>query len=252
MREGEPSRTAWGAAVHRAVHQVLDDPVLFEDPLAFAILTTDRDVVLAGAPARSRLRRFIALRHRLAEETLAAASARGTRQVVVLGAGLDTIAYRHRELTVFEVDHPATQAWKRERLAEAGIPEAATYVGVDFESEDLLARLVEEGYDAATPSVFVWLGVVPYLTRAAVAATLRAVGSLPGAEIVLDHAGTERDADAAERHRRLAERVAAIGEELIEAWSPGEMAALLEASGFTEVEELLPPGRGAHVVRARR
>lgn len=254
MRDGEPSRTAFGAAVHRAVHPLLDDPVLFEDPLSFAILGMDRDEVLASAQPRSRLRTFVALRQRLAEQALATAYDRGTRQAVVLGAGLDTIAYRnpHADLTVFEVDHPATQGWKRERLAAAGIPAAATYVGVDFERDDLLGRLVEEGFDADAPAEFVWLGVVPYLTREAVAATLGALGSLPCAEVVLDLAGTDRDAEGEERHRRLAERVAAVGEELTPAWAPGEMAALLTRSGFTEVEELLPAGLGAQVVRARR
>lgn len=254
MREGEPSRTAWGAAVHRAVHPLLDDPVLFDDPLALRILGVDRDAVLSEARPTSRLRLFVALRHRTADEAVAAAYARGTRQVVVLGAGLDTIAYRntHADLTVFEVDHPATQAWKRERLADAGIAEAAVHVAVDFEREDLMARLVDEGFDPTTPAVFVWLGVVPYLTRTAVAATLGAIGVVPGAEVVLDHAGTERDAAGEERHRRLAERVAALGEELTEAWAPGEMAALLTASGFTEVVELLPPGSGAQIVRASR
>lgn len=254
MREGEPSRTAWGAAVHRAVHPLLDEPVLFDDPLALRILGVDRDTVLAEAAPRSRLRLFVALRHRTADETLAAAYARGTRQCVVLGAGLDTIAYRneHADLRVFEVDHPATQAWKRARLADAGIAEAATYVALDFERDDLMGRLVEEGFDPTSPAVFVWLGVVPYLTRPAVEATLRAIGAVPGAEVVLDHAGTERDAAGEERHRRLAERVAALGEELTEAWAPGEVAALLQRSGFAEVEELLPAGSGAHVVRARR
>ena len=89
-----------------------------------------------------------------------------------------------------------------------------TYVGVDFERDDLTSRLVEDGFDASRPAVFVWLGVVPYLTRDAVAATLRAVAAVPGAEVVLDHAGTERDAAGKEPHRRLAERVAALGEEL--------------------------------------
>jgi methyltransferase (TIGR00027 family) len=234
------------------VHPVLDRPVLFDDPLAFPILGVDRDVVLASVAPRSRLRLCVALRHRLAEQTLAAAYDRGTRQCVVLGAGLDTIAYRneHADLRVFEIDHPDTQAWKRERLAEAGIPAVATYVAVDFERDDLRSRLVEEGFDVARPAVFVWLGVVPYLSREAVGATLRALATVPGAEVVLDHAGTERDAEGEERHRRLAERVAAVGEELTEAWAPGEMAALLTPSGFAEVEELLPTGSGAHVVRA--
>jgi methyltransferase (TIGR00027 family) len=254
VREGEPSRTAWGAAVHRAVHPLLDDPVLFDDPLALRILGADRDALLAEAAPRSRLRLFVALRHRVADQTLAAAYARGTRQCVVLGAGLDTIAYRngHADLHVLEVDHPATQAWKRARLADAGIAGTATYVGVDFEREELMERLVAEGFDPTAPAVFVWLGVVPYLTRPAVEATLRAIGAVPGAEVVLDHVGTERDAAGDERHRRLAERVAALGEELTEAWAPGEMAALLERTGFRDVEELLPAGSGAHLVRARR
>ncbi len=254
MREGEPSRTAWGAAVHRAVHPMLDEPVLFDDPLALRVLGVEPEVLLAEARPQSRLRRFIALRHRVADQTLAAAYERGTRQCVVLGAGLDTIAYRnpHPDLRVLEVDHPATQAWKRARLAEAGIAEAATYVGVDFERDDLMERLVDEGFDPDSPAVFVWLGVVPYLTRPAVGATLRAIGAVPGAEVVLDHASTDRDPAGEERHRRLAERVAAQGEELTEAWAPGEMAALLERSGFDEVEELLPAGSGAQVVRARR
>lgn len=94
MREGEPSRTAFGAAVHRAVHQDLEHGAVFRDPLAWQILGVDRDATLADpeATARPRLRLFIAARHRFAEDALAAAVGRGTRQVVVLGAGLDTFA----------------------------------------------------------------------------------------------------------------------------------------------------------------
>jgi methyltransferase (TIGR00027 family) len=257
VREGEPSRTALGAALLRALHAELDDPVLFEDPLAWRILGADRESSVAQAQPRSRLRLFVAARHRYAEEWVAAAYARGTRQVVVLGAGLDTIAYRnpHPDLAVFEVDHPATQAWKQERVAAAGIevPATVAYVGVDFERDDLLTRLGEEGFDAARPAVFVWLGVVPYLTRAAVSATLRALGALPGAEVVLDHVGTDRDPGSQIRIDTLADRVSSLGEPLTEAWAPGEMAALLAGSGFTEVEELpLPAGSGGHIVGARR
>ena len=94
MREGEPSRTAFGAAVHRAAHADLDRPVVFEDPLAWRILGVDREAVLADVPPLSRLRFFVAVRHRFAEDVVAEAVARGARQVVVLGAGLDTFAYR--------------------------------------------------------------------------------------------------------------------------------------------------------------
>jgi methyltransferase (TIGR00027 family) len=273
VRDGEPSRTAFGAAVHRAAHGELDRPVVFEDPLAWRILGVDRDAVLAEVPPRSRLRLFVAVRHRFAEDVVAEAVTRGVRQVVVLGAGLDTFAYRHPHagLAVYEVDHPATGSWKRERLAEAGIevPGSVTYVGVDFERDDLMGRLVEHGFDADSPAEFVWLGVVPYLTREAVAATLGSIASVPGAEVVLDHAA---QADPAEGHEEsagsveLAERVAALGEPLTPRWAPGEMSSLLGSLGFDDVEDLGrpeirsrylglepgPPGGGGHIVRARR
>ena len=269
MREGEPSRTAFGAATHRAVHPVLDQPVLFDDPLAWRILGADREAVLAQAPPQSRLRFFVAFRHRFAEEVVAAAAARGVRQVVVLGAGLDTFAYRqpYDGLRVFEVDFPATGAWKRERLAEAAIdvPESVTYVGVDFERDDLMTRLVESGFDATAPAEFMWLGVVPYLTPEAVTATLTALATVPGAEVVFDYAAADGEAET-EGSRELAARVAQLGEPFTGRREPAELAALLDRLGFDEVEDVsrpqirerylgLPPGPaggGAHVVRARR
>jgi methyltransferase (TIGR00027 family) len=199
--------------------------------------------------------------------------ARGTRQLVVLGAGLDTFAYRHPHegLQVFEVDFPATGAWKRERLEQAGIlvPDSVTYVGVDFERDDLMGRLVASGFDASSSAEFVWLGVVPYLTREAVVTTLSAIASVPGAEVVLDHAAqgdpTQGDEESA-GSAVLAERVAALGEPLTARWAQGEMPALLDSLGFDDVEDLGrpeirerylglppgPPGGGGHVVRARR
>jgi methyltransferase (TIGR00027 family) len=269
VREGEPSRTAFGAAVHRAAHADLDRPVVFEDPLAWRILGIDRNEAFAEASPLSRLRVFVAVRHRFAEDVVAAAVARGVRQVVVLGAGLDTFAYRHPHagLRVHEVDFPATGAWKRERLAEAGIdvPESVTYVGVDFERDDLMGRLVEHGFDADSPAEFLWLGVVPYLTREAVTATLRAVATVPGAEVVFDYAAADGQEETP-GSRELAARVAAAGEPFSERWAPAELAALLAESGFDDVEDLGrpeirsrflglapgPPGGGGHVVRARR
>jgi len=269
VREGEPSRTAYGAAAHRAVHPELDRPVVFADPLAWRILGADREAVLAEAPPVSRLRLFVAVRHRFAEDVVAAAVARGVRQVVVLGAGLDTFGYRHPfdGLRVFEVDFPATGAWKRERLAEAGIgvPDSVTFVGIDFEHDDLLGRLVECGFDASSPAEFLWLGVVPYLTREAVATTLRAIGSVPGAEVVLDYAAADGQEETA-GSRELAARVAAAGEPFTGRWEPAALAALLAETGFDDVEDLGrqqirvrylglepgEPGGGGHVVRARR
>ena len=147
MQPGQPSRTALGAAGLRAAHQVLDGAAIFADPLALRILGADADDLVREAkaetdPFRQRLRWFIAARSRIADDALAAAIKRGARQLVVLGAGLDTTAYRalpSHDLRIFEVDYPATQAWKRERLAEAGIPlpAALTFVPIDFERADI-------------------------------------------------------------------------------------------------------------------
>jgi hypothetical protein len=128
MLSGTPSRTAKAAAAHRAAHQVLEQGRLFADPLALRILGDDAETAVREAeadPSKRRMRIFIAARTRFAEDALAAAVQRGVRQLVVLGAGLDTFAYRspHGDrLSLFEVDHPATQAWKRQRLADAAIP----------------------------------------------------------------------------------------------------------------------------------
>jgi methyltransferase (TIGR00027 family) len=121
MQSGQPSRTALGAATNRAVHQLVDRGFIFADPLAVRILGIDPgsiDREAESEPTRRRLRMFIAVRARFAEDALSAAVARGIGQLVVLGAGLDTYAYRgglRERLRIFEVDHPATQAWKRER-----------------------------------------------------------------------------------------------------------------------------------------
>src|SRR3954468_8966657 len=274
MREGEPSRTAFGAAVLRAVHPELDRPVVFSDPLAWRILG-DREEILAGMAERyerSRLRIFIAVRHRFAEDALAAAHARGTRQAVVLGAGLDTSAYRnpHADLRFWEVDFPATGEWKRDRLAAAGIavPATVTYVGVDFERESFLERLADAGLDTGAPVFFLWLGVVPYLTRDAAEATLRAIGSISGGEVVFDLPAPAGEVAAGAQADRadLEATVAELGEPFRGGWEQPEMLALLVDAGFDEVEDLdrsgirtrylgLPAGPaagGAHVVRARR
>jgi methyltransferase (TIGR00027 family) len=273
VQPGEPSRTAFGAALLRALHQDLDEPRVFTDPLAWRILG-DREALLAEADERtvgSRLRRFIAVRHRFAEDSLAAAVARGTRQAVVLGAGLDTLAYRdpHPGLRFFEVDFPATGEWKRERLAEAGIdvPPDVAYLGVDFESESFLDELMAAGFDAGGPAFFLWLGVVPYLSRAAVVASLRAIASVPGGEVVFDYTNPVAQVPEQARADRaaLSARVAELGEPLQTGWDTDELHGLLREVGFTEIEDLgrpeirsrylgLPPGTeggGGHVVRAK-
>src|SRR5580704_4113629 len=124
MQAGQPSHTARGAAAYRALHQTLDGGVIFRDPLALKILDDETRATLdevAANPALRPMRLFIAARSRFSEDSMAASVARGVRQVVVLGAGLDTFALRNPDagVRVFEVDYPATQGWKRERLKQA-------------------------------------------------------------------------------------------------------------------------------------
>ena len=268
MLPGRASRTALGAAFHRAAHQVLEGGSVFAAPLALRILGVDAaGAVRPGAvdPATRRLRLFIAVRARFAEDALAAAAARGVTQLVVLGAGLDTFAYRSplgATLRVFEVDHPDTQAWKRRLLAEAGIPSppGLVFVPIDFERETLAGALGASGFDPLRAAFFTWLGVVPYLSAQAVFATLGFMAGLPGgAQVVFDYANPGPEDNG------LAERVAAAGEAIRSRFDSGELHARMTDLGFNDIEDLGPaqireryfPGRGGpapatggHVLRA--
>ncbi|HEY1723470.1 MAG TPA: SAM-dependent methyltransferase [Magnetospirillaceae bacterium] len=260
MQTGQFSRTALGAAGHRAVHQVLEQGVIFADPLAVPILGDDFAEQLDDAramPAKRGLRLFVALRARFAEDALARAVEAGTGQLVVLGAGLDTYAYRgacRDRLRIFEVDYPATQEWKRARLAAASIPlpPQLTFAPVDFERETLAEGLAAAGFDATRPSFFIWLGVVPYLTEAAVFATLGYVAALPGgAEIVFDCPQPEHmvaDLGARAFRAELARRVGALGEPLLSRFAPEDMRARLAAAGFGMVEMLGPEDSSAMIL----
>ena len=276
MQSGRPSRTAMGAAGHRAAHQVLEGGFIFSDPLALRILGADAEAAVHAAqndPSRRVLRIFVATRSRLAEEALAATVTHGVRQLVVLGAGLDTYAYRgvlRDSLSIFEVDHPVTQAWKRERLAAAAIPLPSTlkFAPVDFEHEILADRLAAAGFDPTQQTFFTWLGVVPYLTEEAVFATLSFIARVSGgAHVVFDYANPLESISGSARtaHEVLAERVAAVGESFRSFFETDSLCAQLRILGFQEVEDLDPaqiaarffPGRasaaterGGHILRA--
>lgn len=192
LSEGQPSRSALMVARLRAAHQLLDTPAIFDDPLALPVLGPE-DCVQVQSNARSYdagfsriLRAAMAVRSRFAEDELARAAAAGVRQYVVLGAGLDTFACRHQHdaaLQVFEVDHPATQAWKRGLLAASSItvPDSLRFVPVDFERDALADALRAAGCRLDQPVFFSWLGVTLYLTGPAIFDTLRLVASLPPA-----------------------------------------------------------------------
>jgi methyltransferase (TIGR00027 family) len=275
MQEGQASATAVGAAGHRAAHQVLEHGFVFADPFALAILGADADEAIALAkkrPERRPLRLFIAMRSRFAEDSARRAIEQGVRQTIVLGAGLDTFAYRLRAsdgLRVFELDHPATQGDKRRRLAEARIaePEHVAYVAYDFERGRMSAALVAAEFDPSRRSFVLWLGVPPYLTEDAVYATRSDLARLPGgAEVVFDYSNPPdriKDPSARMYHEQMAERVAASGEPFRCYFDSATLHAAAHSLGFAEIEDLdraalaaryltsLPPAPrpGAHVVR---
>ena len=225
-----------GVAMRRAAHQRIDDPVVFRDPLAERIVGGG-GVHLYRAGSRW-LRAFVAARSRFAEDELATFHARGIGQYVILGAGLDTFAYRNpysSSLQVFEVDYPATQAWKIERLHEAGIaiPESAKFVPVDFETQELAPSLKSAPKFDSASSFFSMLGVTPYLTREALVATLRAIALMgTGSGVVFDYALP------AASFGRLSARVAKLGEAFRLFLEPQEISALLSELGFTVIENL--------------
>jgi len=250
MEPGQPSRTALGAAIHRAAHQLLEGGRLFADPLALRILGPQARAAAAQAapegPGRG-LRLFIAIRARIAEDALASAFGDGVRQLVVLGAGLDTYAYRNplgERLRMFEVDHPATQAWKRERVAEAGlaVPGNLTYVPVDFEREEPGACLARAGFDPGAPAFFTWLGVVPYLTGPGVLGTLAWIGSLPGgAQVVFDYGNPPSPGEPlSEGRAQLARRAEAAGEAFRTCFETEPLHARLRDLGFRGLEDWGP------------
>ncbi|HUL78924.1 MAG TPA: SAM-dependent methyltransferase [Vicinamibacteria bacterium] len=251
MRAGRPSRTALAAAIHRAEHQVLEHGRIFSDPLALRILGRDAETIARHAdprPGRRLMRLFIAFRTRFAEEALAAALERGFCQVVILGAGLDTYACRSASLggqRVFEVDHPATQEWKRARLAAAGIelPRALTFAPVDFERETLDDGLAAAGFERGRRAFFTWLGVVPYLTEKAIASTLGFIGGLPGgAHVVFDYSNPPDSFAPRMRaaHDARAARLAELGESLVTYFETAALHARLGALGFSTIEDLSP------------
>jgi len=238
-------------ALWRAAHQLLDDPKVLDDPLAVPIVGEAAAEIPAN-PLRyhsrmgKRLRAFMAVRSRYAEDQLAASVDRGVDQYVILGAGLDTSAYRGLALaglSVFEVDHPTTQAWKRKCLQTAQIPISSSvrFVSVDFERQDLAAELKAAGFRSVSPAFFCWLGVVPYLTREAAQHTFTFLGKLPeGSGVVFDYAVPRSSLGFLERLAldALSRRVARAGEPFRLFFAPEELEEFLRGLGFRRLEQL--------------
>ena len=187
------------STMQRAAHLMLDhDPWIFEDPLALRIMgaEAESEVRLNLAHLRSLVgrsnRASMMARNRYTEDELVRSILRGVRQYIILGAGLDTFAYRNsfEDLRVFEVDHPATQAWKRRRLEEAAIPIPAsvTFVSVDFGRQMITDALRRSGFRSDEPAFFSFIGVTRYLSREELLSVFNSIRSLmrAGSEIVVD------------------------------------------------------------------
>ena len=276
MQEDQVSRTALFTAFSRGYHCTNDHPRIFSDPLAFSLLSPEErgriekllmevlreanPLAAAGfADTQSALdwmmqsgaaASILLSRAQYAEECLEKSMASGTVQYVMLGAGLDSFAFRRPELmdklVLFEVDHPATQAHKRQRLAELGWAQPANlhYLPVDFTRQRLSDRLAYSRFDPGLPVFFSWLGVTYYLPRQVVLATLQEIAlfALNGSSIVFDYLDEEafEPGKCAPRVQRMLNHVESLGEPMQSGLDPLTLAAELGLIGFDLQENLCP------------
>lgn len=242
-----PKPSALLAATLRAAHQLLDQPLVLEDPLALRILGKEAEAGLRASlhelntPFRTALRAILAVRSRLAEDTWHDSEA---PQLVILGAGLDTSPYRMDlplDADVFEVDLPGAIEWKRDllQLAKISEREQVHYVGVDFSATRLEDALDEAGFDPDTPACFSWLGVTVYLTPDDVQRTLETIADCaPGTSVVFDYVLAPELLDPHDRSvmDALAASLAQGGEPWQSRFTPEALEQMLRDAGFSEIE----------------
>ena len=267
------SITALMSSFGRAFHAENEEHPVFEDHLARALMTDEEyaavgGYILGGAqffepeidPGKQSstelLRRLVNVhiapsplcRAAYTEQALKVAALTGTEQYAILGAGMDTFAFRETEFLskhrVFEVDHPMTQAGKRERIARAGwtVPENLTFVPVDFTKDSLTEHLTIAGFDPAAKSFFSWLGVTYYLSAEAIEKTLAGLSSLcaDGSTLVFDYPDENFFSAPEKRVQNTIMMAKAGGEPMQSAFSYGTLEKLLEKHGFM-IYELLTP-----------
>ena len=267
LQSGLASESARRVAVTRAVHQLLDEPIVFRDPFALPILGADLEQTVRDdpfqfndIPARG-MRAAVIARNLLAEEELQRAVDAGVRQYVVLGAGLDTFAlrnpYQDTGLRIFEVDHPATQQHKQDVLARAAIalPDSAKLVAVDFEKDTLETQLHKAGLRLDEPVCFSWLGVTVYLSNDTVLETLRFVAARPrGSSITFDYRIPSSMLKPIEKAiaEYSAGMFAAMGEPWISAFDPESLQQTLREMGFSCVANLGPADLNARYFVKRK
>jgi methyltransferase (TIGR00027 family) len=269
MQEDRYSRTALAVAFMRAHHHLHDEPKLLDDPYAHRLLTAgemaaftdmyvrdglalgvapgDVPAVLARALQTVTAAPNVLARARYTEDRLALAVERGVGQYVLVGAGLDTFAFRRTDLRdrlqVFELDHPQSQATKRERLAAAGLadPPNLHWGPIDFERESVAEALGRLPFRPDQPAVFAWLGVTAYLTREAIDGALRAMRRVAarGSEVMFDFIDPDALSETAPPPvRRTLEQTRAMGEPIITGFDPATLQAELDATGWTLIEQL--------------
>ena len=271
--DNKASITALMSSFGRVFHAENEDHPVFTDHLAKNLMTAEEYVavqgyILGGAQffepeidsaafqPKELLRRLVNVhiapsplcRAVYTEKSLKAATLTGAKQYVILGAGLDTFAFRETEFLskyrVFEVDHPLTQADKKKRIARAGwtVPDNLAFVPVDFTKDSLTERLIAAGFDPSVKSFFSWLGVTYYLSAEAIDAMLSSLSELcaDGSSLVFDYPDEDFFEAPEKRVQNTIMMAKAGGEPMKTAISYSELETLLEKHGFL-IYELLTP-----------
>lgn len=246
-----PSQSAILTAAARALHREEAPPWILDDTLALRLAGDAGTAVLERARANLShdelfgFSRWVCARARVGEDLVERLVPSGLHQYVILGAGLDSFAYRRPDLVervrVFEVDHPASQSWKRTRLDESGIsvPPNLMFAPVDFERQTLRDGLAEAGFDFSALAVFGWIGVTMYLSRPAISETLRSVaGCAAGSRLVMTY--NVPLPEVSDYSRRVTSGLQLVtaegGEPFISFFLPDEIERLVADHGFTGIE----------------
>jgi methyltransferase (TIGR00027 family) len=256
MRQVGPSLTANSVAMMRAAHQLFDDPIIFKDPIALNIIGTQAVSNIHSkkrafkTKLHSYLRAIVIARSCFAEAELSEAIKSGVNQYVILGAGLDTFAYRNPNNTdrlhVFEVDYPASLNWKRQQLNKTGIriPNSLTFVPIDFETQSLADQLKSTGFKTDKATFFSWLGVTMYLTHDAMMETMKFIASStpPGSKVVFDYVIPPFSQNFLRRliFYLLSKKVERGGEQWKSFYEPASLIKSLKAIGFSRTENIGP------------